>query len=104
MAPTSENPQAWKKEPTPYRLPPPKREEEAERFPDNRPERGGPEVEGPTSGEEEEASDPARPKERETAKLDEIKEERCTWAMTSDSSDSSKRPVLEPGEVARDFL
>ena len=58
------------------RLPPLDREEEAERFPDDRPARRGPEGEGSTRGEEEEARDLARPKERETARLDEIIDER----------------------------
>ena len=58
------------------RLPPPDREEEAERFPNDRPARGGPEEEGSTSGEEEEVRDLALPKERETARLEEIIEDR----------------------------
>ena len=52
------------------------REEEAEHFPYDRPARGGPEKEGSTSGEEEEGRDFDLPKERETARLEEIIEDR----------------------------
>ena len=58
------------------RLRPPEREEDAERFSYSRPARGGPEAEGSTSGEEEEARDFPLPNDHDTARLDEIREER----------------------------
>ena len=57
--------------PTLKRLRPPEREEEEERFPYGLPQ-GALEERGPTRGEEEEGADLPLPKERETARLEEI--------------------------------
>ena len=57
------------------RLRPPDREEEEERFPYGLP-RGVPDERGSTRGEEEEGPDLPLLKERETARLEEISEER----------------------------
>ena len=65
------------------RLRPPKRDEEAECLPYGLPERGGPEAAGSTRGEEEKKRDLPLPKDLDTARLEEIREERCTWATTS---------------------
>ena len=84
------------------RLRSPDREEDAERFLYGRPARGGPEAEGFTSGEEEEVRDFPLPNKRDTARLDDISEERWTWATTSLRISSLNRPVPELGATVRD--
>ena len=104
MAPTSGNPKVWKKEPTPYH---PESacahpsEEEAERLPYGLPVHEGPEAVGSTSGEEEEERDLPLPKDLDTARFEDIREERCTWATTPPRISSLKRASVEPGVTVR---
>ena len=83
------------------RLRPPDREEGEERFPYGLP-RGVPDEWGSTRGEEEEGLDLPLPKERETARLEEISEERWTWATTSAKMSSLNRPDEDPGATVRE--
>ena len=77
------------------------REEEEERFPYGRP-RGAPNERGPTRGEEEEGIDLPLLRDRDTARLEEIWEKRCTCETTSARRSSLKRPDEDPGVTVRE--
>ena len=83
------------------RLRPPEQDEEAEHLPYGLPAREGPEAAGSTRGEEEEERDLPLPKDLDTARLEDIREERCTWATTSPRTSSLKRESAEPGVTVR---
>ena len=80
---------------------PPEREEEAERLPCGLPAHEEPGEEGSTSGEEEEERALPLPKDLDTARLDEMREDRCTCATTSPRISSLKRVFYDPGVTVR---